>query len=111
MPNLPMQRQDIIDALTALITELKSTNTKASFRIVGGAALALRYFERPATTDIDALGFREFEEGRITAAISNVARKNNLPENWLNTEVSKIDAIPVVGKVVEWVSVFQEHGV
>lgn len=34
MPNLPMHRQDIIDALTALITQLKSTNTKASLSVL-----------------------------------------------------------------------------
>ena len=88
MPILPMQRQDIVDALTALITELKSTNTKASFRIVGVAALALKYFERPATTDIDSLGFRGFKSlrphyytsfGRKRDAQRPVSRSGRVP--------------------------------
>jgi hypothetical protein len=111
MAKSPMQREDIIGALSALIAELKATKTKATFRIVGGAALAIQYFDRPATTDIDSLGFKYSETDQITSAISKVSRELNLPANWLNTEVSRIDAFPVAGKEVEWVTVFKNHGV
>lgn len=64
MANTPMQRQDIIDALSALIAELKATKTKATFRIVGGAALAIQYFDRPATTDVDSMSLKGCSESK-----------------------------------------------
>lgn len=41
-----LERDDIIAALCELIVELGSAGEIAGIRLVGGAALALRYFDR-----------------------------------------------------------------
>ena len=42
------------EGLRQLVTRLRESGTRSGIRIVGGAALALRYFERESTVDIDA---------------------------------------------------------
>ncbi len=111
MPNFPMERKDIIDALSELITLLKTSKTKVKIRVVGGAALSLRYFNRLATTDIDSLDFTTGDHETVQDAILLVGRNLGLPLDWLNTEVSKIDAFPTVGKEVHWETIFSESGI
>lgn len=111
MANYPMEQEDIVEALRELVMELQESKTQVKIRIVGGAALALLYFTRPATTDIDSLEFRTGDIEAVIAAISKVGERRNLPPNWLNTEVSRIDAFPTVGKEVEWETIFSEDGI
>jgi hypothetical protein len=47
-------RDDIIAGLSELIHEMHALGEKAGIRIVGGAALSLRYFDRATTVDVDA---------------------------------------------------------
>ena len=111
MINNPMEQEDIVEALRELVRELQESKTQVKIRIVGGAALALLYFTRPATTDIDSLEFKTRDIEAVDAAISKVGERRNLPPNWLNTEVSRIDAFPSVGKEVEWETIFSEDGI
>ena len=52
--------------------------------MVGGAALAIEYFDRPATRDVDCL-LSPAEE--IKAIAAEVARDRGWPEDWLNDKV------------------------
>jgi hypothetical protein len=51
-------RDDLIGALRDLVRELRAAGEPVGLRLVGGAALALRYFERESTRDLDALHVR-----------------------------------------------------
>jgi hypothetical protein len=53
-----LDRDDIIAGLRDLISELRSAGEIAGIRLVGGAALALRYFDRGTTRDLDTLHVR-----------------------------------------------------
>lgn len=48
-------REDLIDGLRQLISQLRNSGQPAGIRIIGGAAVALRYFDRRTTVDIDAV--------------------------------------------------------
>jgi len=50
-----LDRNDIIMGLRELISELRAKGEVAGIRLVGGAALALRYFDRGTTQDLDTL--------------------------------------------------------
>jgi hypothetical protein len=49
-----LDRDDLIRGINQVIEKLRAAGQPAGIRIVGGAALALRYFDRRTTTDIDA---------------------------------------------------------
>jgi len=79
-----MDRKEIIDALTALATELQQRGISGEMYIVGGAAIALAYDERRATRDIDAV----FEpKTAVYEAAESVAERHGLPGGWLNDAV------------------------
>jgi putative NIF3 family GTP cyclohydrolase 1 type 2 len=48
-------RAALLGALNELANGLDSEGASATIRIVGGAALSIGYYERAATTDVDAL--------------------------------------------------------
>ena len=56
---------------------------KGEIVIVGGAAIIANYEFRSMSEDADAI---MFAESHLKDAIVNVARKNNLPDNWLNSD-------------------------
>jgi hypothetical protein len=56
----------------------------ASIRVVGGAALAIEYFERPATRDVDCLLSPADD---IKAVAADLAHAHGWPEDWLNDKV------------------------
>ncbi len=79
-----MNRDEIIDALTALAGELEQRGVSAEMYVVGGAAIALAFDERRATRDIDAV----FEPKNVVyEAAAVVARQLGLPGGWLNDAV------------------------
>lgn len=51
---MEFQRADLLALLNKLAIRLNELGIQGTFRIVGGAAIALRYSERPPTHDIDA---------------------------------------------------------
>lgn len=79
-----MDRDRIVEALTALGRRLADKDLTGELYIVGGAALALAYAERRSTRDIDAV----FEpKMAIYEAAAEVAAELELPEGWLNDAV------------------------
>jgi len=63
-----LERADIIVGLRDLIAELRSAEEIAGIRLVGGAALALRYFDRGTTRDLDTLHVRPGSDAAVAAA-------------------------------------------
>ena len=79
-----MDRNGILEALTALAGELERRGVSAEMYVVGGAAIALAFDERRATRDIDAV----FEPKAVVyEAAAVVAERLGLPEGWLNDAV------------------------
>jgi hypothetical protein len=79
-----MDRDEIVEALTALAAELESRGISAEMYIVGGAAIALAFDERRATRDIDAV----FEpKASVYEAAAVVGERLGLPGGWLNDAV------------------------
>jgi Nucleotidyltransferase of unknown function (DUF6036) len=79
-----MNRDEIIEALTALADELARRGVSAEMYVVGGAAIALAFDERRSTRDIDAV----FEPKSVVyEAASIVGERNDLPGGWLNDAV------------------------
>jgi len=79
-----MDREEIIDALTALAAELDRRGVSAEMYVVGGAAIALAFDERRSTRDIDAV----FEPKNVVyEAAAIVAKDRSLPPGWLNDAV------------------------
>jgi uncharacterized nucleotidyltransferase DUF6036 len=86
-----MDRDEIIEALTALAAELSQRGVSAEMYVVGGAAIALAFDERRSTRDIDAV----FEPKAVVyEAAASVAQQRNLPAGWLNDAVKGFLAGP-----------------
>jgi hypothetical protein len=73
---------------------------------VGGAALSLSYFERDVTQDIDVMNVQGGDNEAVAEAARSVASRLDLNDNWLNFEVTRIDALPTLGREVEWHTIF-----
>lgn len=79
-----MNRGEIVDALSALASELERRGVSAEMYVVGGAAIALAFDERRSTRDVDAV----FEpKGVVYEAAALVAEERGLPGGWLNDAV------------------------
>ncbi len=106
---LSLNRADLLEALQELIRELRGRNVSGEIRIVGGAALSLSYFERDVTQDIDVINVRGGDNEAVAEAARSVASKLDLNDDWLNFEVSHVDALPTLGKEVEWHTIFSSE--
>ena len=105
-------RQDILDGLRALITELRASRQIAGIRIVGGAALALRYFDRGTTQDLDSFHIDRGSNAQVAAAAAKVAQSRGWDPGWLNFDVEKADALPTFGRrLVEWETIYDHDGI
>lgn len=104
-------RGDLIDALRDLVGELRTAGGAVGLRLVGGSALALRYFERESTRDLDAFHVRPGTDEAVISAVRAVAQRRGWDEDWLNFEVTKTAAEPQWGKVVEWETIFDGDGI
>jgi len=85
MPGDQLDRDEIIHGINAVIDKLRHAGEPAGIRIIGGAALALRYFDRRTTSDIDA---QLHPEESILRAAVEVANEEGWPENWLNSNAT-----------------------
>jgi hypothetical protein len=103
---LSLTRADLLEALQELIHELRARNVSGEIRIVGGAALSLSYFERDVTQDIDVMNVQGGDNEAVAEAAQSVASRLDLNDNWLNFEVTRIDALPTLGREVEWHTIF-----
>jgi len=88
-----LTRDDMIDGLTEVIRRLHERGAHATIRIVGGAAMMLRYFEeRRVTPDIDASVHTDADLGEL---VREIATKRGWPPDWLNTAAAGF--IPFAG--------------
>lgn len=101
-----LDREDIITGLRELIAELGAAGEVAGIRLVGGAALSLRYFDRGTTQDLDALHVRPGTDDAVAAAAARVSARHGWDPAWLNFEVTKADALPTPGRAVEWDTIY-----
>jgi hypothetical protein len=108
---IALDRDDIITGLRELIAELRAADQVAGIRLVGGAALALRYFDRGTTQDLDSLHVRPGSDEAVAAAAARVARRHDWDPVWLNFEVTKADALPTLGRAVEWESIYDQDDI
>lgn len=101
-----LDRDDIIAGLRELIAELRADGEVAGIRLVGGAALSLRYFDRGSTQDLDSLHVRPGSNAAVAAAAARVAQRHDWDPTWLNFEVTKADALPTLGRTAEWETIY-----
>lgn len=106
-----LNRDDIVTGLRELIADLQAANQVAGIRIVGGAALALRYFDRGTTQDLDSLHVHPGNDAEVSAAASRVAGKHGWDPTWLNFSVEKTGALPTLGRAVVWETLYELDGI
>ncbi len=106
-----LDRDDIITGLRELVAELRAANEVAGIRLVGGAALALRYFDRGTTQDLDSLHVRPGSDEVVAAAAARVAQRHDWDPAWLNFQVTHADALPTLGRAVEWETMYDQDGI
>lgn len=76
-----LSANDIRRLLDALAAELSLRRVKARIFIVGGAAMALAYYDRAATRDVDAI----FAPADVVAEAADVVgRREGVADGWLN---------------------------
>ena len=80
---MSLDRDDLIRGLRQLVTSLRDRGEPAGIRIIGGAALSLRYFERRTTEDIDA---KVHPTEPTLELAADVASASGWPADWLNTK-------------------------
>lgn len=97
-----LTRDDLIDGLRELVTELTAAGQPSGIRIVGGAALSLRYFERRTTVDIDA---RIYPAEPTIAIAERIAVRRDWPSDWLNTKAAGF--IPIA-RDAEWEPLYDD---
>ena len=91
--------------LRQLVTKLRSSGSRSGLRIVGGAALALQYFDRESTVDIDAHPIGDADH--VLAAGREVAEENGLPDDWLNNQAAVF--IPEYGSIpLAWETLYDD---
>lgn len=107
-----LDRDDIIGGLRELIAELRAANEVAGIRLVGGAALALRYFDRGTTQDLDSLHIQPGSGEAVATAAARVAAAHGWDPTWLNFAVEQADALPTFGRrAVEWETIYEQGGI
>ncbi|GHD82961.1 hypothetical protein CLV85_2167 [Salinibacterium amurskyense] len=106
-----LDRDDIITGLRELIAELRAEGEVAGIRLVGGAALSLRYFDRGTTQDLDSLHVRPGSDAAVASAAARVAQRHDWDPTWLNFEVTKVDALPTLGRAVEWDTIYDRDDI
>jgi hypothetical protein len=82
---VPLDREQLERALTALGDRLVRRGVVADVFIVGGAAMALAYDATRVTRDVDSLFV---PHGIVADEARNVAQELGLPAWWLNEQAS-----------------------
>jgi hypothetical protein len=80
---MPLSADDIHRAFGALSAELERNGRHAEIVVAGGAALVLLFRARESTKDVDAY-FVTPEASILRGAAEAVARRLDLPDDWLN---------------------------
>lgn len=107
-----LDREDIISGLRDLVYELHATGEVAGIRLVGGAALVIRYFNRRTTGDLDSLHIQPGSDDAVLAAASRVGDRRGWGPGWFNFAVEHVDSVPTFGRrAVEWETIYDRDGV
>lgn len=107
-----LDRDDIISGLRDLVAELHAADEVAGIRLVGGAALVIRYFDRRATGDLDSLHIQPGSDDAVLKAASRVADRRGWGAAWFNFAVEQADSVPTFGRrAVEWETIYDNAGV
>lgn len=107
-----LDRDDIITGLRELVGELHAAGEVAGIRLVGGAALAIRYFDRRTTGDLDSLHVQPGSDEAVLAAASRVGDRRGWSAGWFNFAVEHADSVPTLGRrAVEWETMYDHDGV
>src|SRR4051812_14920013 len=100
-------RADLERGLRLVVAELRRRGMSANVRIVGGAAMALRYYDRESTQDVDiAVNLSDSDLADISATI---ARAQGWSADWLNSAAAKF--VPAYGRPVEWITIHDDDGI
>ena len=78
-------REDVDEALQALVDELVAAGVPATIDVVGGAAVSLQVEREALTQDIDAL---HPATSGFTDAVARVGAARGWPDTWLNDAVT-----------------------
>lgn len=89
--DLLFSRERIEGIIELFLAELNKSGVKGTIHLVGGAALSLYYFDRESTKDIDA-GLPD--DLRITDVIREIAAREELPVDWINSNASMYFGFP-----------------
>lgn len=103
-----LSRVDLIDALRDLVAELHATGETVGLRIVGGAALALRHYDRSSTADLDALHVRPGSDAIVAAAADRIAVRRGWDSGWLNFAVTATGEEPLYGRSSTWETIHDD---
>lgn len=106
-----LDRGDIISGLRELVAELHAAGEVAGIRLVGGAALVIRYFDRRTTGDLDSLHIQPGSDDAVLAAASRVGDRRGWSAGWFNFGVEHADSVPTFGRPVEWETIYDRAGV
>src|SRR5687767_11481733 len=107
-----LNRDDILSGLRDLTTERHAAGEVAGIRLVGGAALAIRYFDRRTTGDLDSLHIQPGSDDAVLAAASRVGDRRGWGDGWFNFAVEQADSLPTFGRrAVEWETIYDRDGV
>lgn len=107
-----LDRDDIISGLRDLVDELHTAGEVAGIRLVGGAALVIRYFDRRATGDLDSLHIHPGSDDAVLAAAARVADRRGWSAGWFNFAVENADSVPTFGRrPVEWETIYDRDSV
>lgn len=107
-----LDREDIISGLRDLVRELHAADEVAGIRLVGGAALVIRYFDRRTTGDLDSLHIQPGSDDAVLAAASRVGDRRGWSVGWFNFAVEHADSVPTFGRrTVEWETIYDRDGV
>lgn len=98
---MALSRDDLILGLRQVVEHLRAAGEPGGIRIVGGAALLLRYFERGTTDDIDATVYPAEPAMRAAA---DVAARNGWTTSWFNSAATQF--VPFA--VVEWEPLYDD---
>lgn len=103
-----LDRDDLVGALRELVAELHAAGETAGLRVVGGAAIALRHFNRRSTADLDALHVRPGSDAAVAAAADRVGARRGWEAGWLNFAVTATGAEPLYGRATTWETVYDD---
>lgn len=101
-------REDVAEALRLLAKELAERGVSSTIQIVGGAALALRHFDRESTRDVD-ISIRLGDPDAFRDAASVVASRMGWDGDWINDESAKY--IPRLGADIAWETIYERDGI